>query len=503
MQDTMSALPKSATGIAGLDQVLGGGLPAGRLYLVLGDPGTGKTTLGMQFLLEGVKRGERTLYITLSETKEEVQQVASSHGWSLDGVALYELDAAEHVLGLDAEPSMFDTSEVEFRATSRSIVKEIERVEPQRVIFDSLSELALLARDPLAFRRELLMLKQIFIERGATVILLSDRTTAEVDRQLQSLTHGVIRMEELAPEFGGERRRLRVQKMRGSTYRGGYHDYQIATGGLIVYPRLLAVAATSKRSAEPLSSGVPGFDSLLGGGLPRGHSTLLMGPAGSGKSTIIAKFLASALMRGEPAAFLLFDESTESFLTRSERLGIELRTHVQSGLLDIDIINAAELCPGELTQRVLDQVEQRSTSLVAIDSLNGYIHAMPEERFLTMHLHELLSYLNQVGVTTLLSLAQHGVVGSMSSPADLTYIADAVLLMRFFEALGEIRRAISMVKNRGGGHEHSIRELSIGPTGISIGEPLVEFQGVLTGVPVFTGDPRALLGERQAQRDAD
>jgi len=463
------------------------------MYLVLGHPGTGKTTLGMQFLLEGAKRGERTLYISLSETQAEIRQVAASHGWSLDSVDLFELSGAEQVLGLDRESSMFDPCEIEFRATSRSIIDTIERVNPSRVVFDSLSELALLARDALAFRRELLMLKQLFIDRGVTVLLLSQLAVAKADQQLQSLAHGVLLLEELAPEFGAERRRLRLQKLRGSKCRGGYHDYRIETGGLVVYPRLIAGEHAANSRPLPLHSGVPGFDTMLGGGLPGGNSTLLMGPAGSGKSTIVAQLVASALARGEPAAMLLFDESIEVFVRRAESLGIELRAHLQTGLLRISVINAAESCPGELSNRVRDEVEQRQIGILVIDSLNGYTHAMPEERFLTLHVHELLAYLNHVGVTTLLTLAQHGLVGPMSSPADLTYIADAILLTRFFESQGEIHRAISMVKNRAGGHESSIREFRIGPKGIHIGEPLAQFHGVLTGTPTFTGDPATLM----------
>jgi circadian clock protein KaiC len=494
-----SVVPRSATGIAGLDDVLGGGLPSSRLYLVLGHPGTGKTTLGMQFLREGAIKGERVLYVSLSETKTEIHQVASSHGWSLDGVDLYELTAAEQVLGLDRESSMFDPSEVEFRETSRSIVQQIDHIRPSRVVFDSLSELAMLARDPLAFRRELLMLKQVFIERGSTVLLLSDQTTPDADLQLQSLTHGVITLEELAPKFGAERRRLRVLKLRGSKYRGGYHDYRIDTGGLVVFPRLIASEHGSSTSAAPLSCGVPGFDELLGGGLPRGNSTLLMGPAGSGKSSIIGQFVAAALAEGEPATLLLFDEGRESFLRRSALLGADLRPHLATGLLSIDVVNAAELSPGELSQRVRTDVEQRGIKLIAIDSLNGYIHAMPEEHFLTLHIHEILTYLNQLGVTTVITLAQHGLVGSMSSPVDLTYVADAVVLMRFFEANGEIHRAISMVKNRAGNHEKSIREIRFGAGGVSISEPLVNFRGVLTGVPDFTGDHNELLKRGDAK----
>ncbi|NJK33002.1 MAG: AAA family ATPase [Deltaproteobacteria bacterium] len=501
MTVTKLELQKTSTGIVGLDDILGGGWPMGRLYLVLGNPGTGKTTLGMQFLLEGVNAGERVLYMSLSETTAEIGQVAASHGWSLDGVALYELSAAEQVLGLARESSMFDPSEVEFRATTRAILQEIERVEPTRVVFDSLSELALLAREPLAFRRELLLLKQVFLARGATVLLLSDQTTPDADLQLQSLTHGVLELEELAPEFGGERRRLRVRKLRGSKYRSGYHDYRIETGGLLVFPRLVPAEHSKVDVGEPLSSGMADFDALLGGGLPRGSSTLLMGPAGSGKSTLVAQFVAAALGEGHSVLLILFDETTESFLRRSEKLGIGLLRFVDEGLLTLTLVNAAELCPGELSTLVREHVERSGTKLVVLDSLNGYIHAMPEERFLLLHIHELLTYLNLVGVTTLMTLAQHGFVGSMRSPVDLTYMADAVLLLRFFESQGRILRAISMVKNRVGGHENTIRQISIESGGIRLGQPLTQFQGVLTGVPIFTGDSMTLLEQTRAEPD--
>lgn len=484
------------SGIEGLDDILHGGWPAERMYLVIGQPGTGKTTLGLQFLLDGCRRGESVLYISLSETWDEVVHVARSHGWDLTGVAAYELTAAEKALGLADQQTMFDPSEVEFRETTRSILERIQSLRPRRVVFDSLSELALLAREPLAFRREILLLKRALIDHGATVLFLSDSTTPEADLQLQSLAHGVVVLEELAPEYGPERRRLRVRKLRGTKFRGGYHDFRIETGGVHVFPRLVASEHGEPISGEPLRSGLEALDALTGGGLRPGSSTLILGPAGSGKSSIASQYALGALRAGDRAAIFSFDESTDMLLRRTSGVGQPLAEHLASGALLVRQVDPAEMTPGEFVHAVRQAVEQHGAHYVSIDSLNGYIYAMPQERFLHLHVHELLSYLSQKGVVTTLLLAQHGVVGTMNTPVDVTYVADAVMVLRVFEARGRMRRAVSMLKKRDGMHESTIRELEIRPGALHIGEALDDFQGVFTGVPSISGSHDALPGAR-------
>jgi circadian clock protein KaiC len=475
-----------STGIAGMDDVLQGGWPQGRMYLIEGFPGTGKTTVGLQFLLEGAARGEPVLYISLSESKGEIEHVVRSHGWALDGVSLFELDAARKALGLEDQQTMFDPSDVEFRETNRLIVEEVERVAPTRVVFDSLSELALLARDPLAFRREVLMLKRVFADNSATVLLLSDATSPEeCDRQLHSLAHGVLKLEALAPDYGADRRRLLVVKLRGTKFRAGYHDYRIDTGGVQVYPRLVASEHHQHYPKTPLVSDIPALDSLLGGGLARGSSTLLMGPAGSGKSSLLAQFAFAALSRGEAAVICLFDEGKESFLLRSAALGLPLDEYVTNGKLVLRQIDPAEMTPGEFVHLIRAAVEGHGAQFVGIDSLNGYIYAMPEERFLTLHVHELLAYLNQRGVATLMLLTQHGLLGAVSTPADVTYVADALILLRFFEDHGRLNRAISVLKKRHSAHENTIRRLAFEGSRITVGDSLDHLKGVLSGLPTF------------------
>jgi circadian clock protein KaiC len=482
------------TGIAGLDDVLRGGLPTGRTYLVIGYPGSGKTTLGLQFLLNGVANGEPGLLLSLSETRDELDGVAQSHGWSLDGISTYDLNAAEHSLGLDGEQTMFDPSDVEFRATSAGILAEIDRVRPRRVLFDSVSELSLLTADPLAFRRELLRLKRFLQERGITAILSSDSANPDADRQLESLAHGVVILEALAPEYGAERRRLLVRKLRGVAFRGGFHDYRIVKGGLEVYPRLVAAEHVQQQTGGTIASGIPELDALTGGGIARGSSTLVMGPAGSGKSTILSQYARSVLAAGEKVSINLFDESKATFLLRSRSLGNSLEEFVESGALILRSIDPAECSPGELIQMIRRDVDDHDVRLVGVDSLNGYVYAMPEEGFLTVHIHELISYLGHLGVSTFLVLAQHGLVGQVSSSsADITYTADSVIVFRFFEAKGEIRRAISMLKKRHGRHEETIREYSLRNGKIEVGPPLSAFQGVLSGIPTFVGDAEKLV----------
>jgi len=485
-----------ATGNDGLDQVLNGGLPANRLYLVEGDPGTGKTTFALQFLLEGARQGEPVLYVTLSETKEELIAVARSHGWSLDGINIYELIPPEESLKTETQYTIFHPSEVELGDTTKAVIEEVERIQPRRIVFDSLSEMRLLARDPLRYRRQILALKQFFTGRKCTVLLLDDRTSTADDLQVQSIAHGVLMLEQLALDYGTERRRLRVVKLRGSRFRGGFHDFKILTGGVEVYPRLVAAEHRQPFVKESISSAVPELDALLGGGLDRGTSTLVMGPAGSGKSSLASQFVMCAARRGELVASFLFDEGINIHLARAASLGTDMRADVEAGRIKLQQIDPAELSPGEFAHHVRRVVEEDGARVVVIDSLNGYLQAMPDERFLTVQMHELLSYLNQQGVVTLLVMAQHGFMGSqMGTPVDVSYLADTVILVRYFEALGTVRRAISVIKKRTGFHEDTIRELRLSTKGIEVGNPLREFHGVLTGVPTYSGQSDTLAME--------
>ena len=479
---------KKATGIAGLDNVLGGGLPANRIYLVEGEPGAGKTTLALQFLLEGARLGDSGLYVTLSETKEELELVAESHGWSVDGFSIYELAPQEDSLKSESQYTIFHPSEIELGETTSAVLKEVERIKPQRIVFDSLSEMRLLARDPLRFRRQILALKQYFARRQSTVLLLDDKVSQLQDLQLQSIVHGVLSLEQLAIEYGAERRRLRVIKMRGSRYRGGYHDFKIETGGLVVFPRLVAANCRQDFVKETVTSNIKEIDLLLGGGLDRGTSTLIIGPAGSGKSTLGAQFAAAAAARGEKSAIFVFDEVRETYISRVIGIGTDIQKYVVEGLMTIQQVDPAELSPGEFAHAVQDSVNSGGARTVVIDSLNGYLNAMLEEHFLAVQMHELLTYLNQQGVITLLIMAQHGFLGqTVGAPADVSYLADTVLMLRYFEADGAVHRALSVVKKRTGKHERTIRKLEISSDGVRVGKALTEFQGVLTGVPVFSG----------------
>ncbi len=481
-----------STGIAGLDHVLYGGLPAHRLYLVEGDPGVGKTTLALHFLLAGAAAGERTLYITLSETEDEVRSIADSHGWSLDGIAMFELSALEQQMRFDAENTVFRPSDVELTETTAALLRRVEEVQPDRVVFDSLSEMRLLAQSALRYRREVLNLKQYFSTKKSTVLLLDDRTAEAGDQQLLSLAHGVLTLDQLAPEYGGDRRRMRISKLRGAAFRTGYHDVRIEHGGMKVFPRLVPSEHHAEFTRGSISSGNGSLDALLGGGIDRGTSTLLIGAAGSGKSTIAAQYITAAASRGERAAIFAFDELRATAIHRADALGMGMSGHVAAGRVVLQQVDPAELSPGELAHRAIELVEQQNVRIVAIDTLNGYIHAGPQDRFLYAQLHEMLTYFGQRGVTTLMVLAQAGMIGQMHSPVDVSYIADNVLLFRYFESNGRIRKAISVVKKRTGPHEDTIRELNITGSGISIGEPLREFHGVLTGVPTFHGDQKDL-----------
>ena len=479
-----------ATGIAGLDNVLDGGLTANRIYLIEGDPGSGKTTVGLQFLLEGRRAGEHGMYVSLSETKEELDGVAQSHGWSLDGIHCYELLPSDDSLNPDAQSRLFHPSEVELSDTTRSILGEVARRQPRRVVFDSLSEMRLLAQHPLRYRRQVLALKQFFIGRNCTVLLLDDRTSAENDLQLHSLAHGVITLQHLAQEYGAERRRLRVVKMRGSPFRGGYHDFIIRTGGLEVFPRLVAAEHHRAFPMQPLASGVAELDALLGGGLDRGTSTLLMGPAGSGKSTISAQFVCAAAANGEKSIVFSFDEGLGTLLGRAKGLGLNVARSIESGHVKVQQVDPAELSPGQFIHAIRRAVEEQGARLVVIDSLNGYMNAMPEERFLTIQLHEMLTYLAQQGVVTIMVVAQQGLLGSnMQTPVDASYLADTVIALRYFESQAKIRRAVSVIKKRSGRHEDTLRELKLGNEGLQVGGPLEQYHGVLSGIPSSLSAP--------------
>ncbi len=501
VSETNDNLPRLlATGIAGLDDVLAGGLTSNRLYLVEGSPGSGKTTLAMSSLLEGVRRGEKGLYVTLSETRAELTAVAKSHGWSLDGIEVLELVAPESELEPDNQSAMFQPSEIELGVTTKAILAEVARVKPKRVVIDSLSELRLLAQSSLRYRRQVLALKQYFIGRECTVFLLDDLTSEIEDLQLQSIAHGVVTLEQLSPEYGAERRRLRITKLRGQKYRGGYHDFIIQKGGLDVFPRLVAGEHLRGQKRGVLKSDNAGLDTLLGGGLHYGTSTVLIGPAGSGKSTIAIQYARAAAARGERSVVFAFDERLETVLERTEGLGMDISKFIESGLISIKPIDTAELSPGEFAHLVRRAAEGEAgkpgVKVVIIDSLNGYLNAMPEERFLSAQLHELLTFLGHKGIVTFLLVAQHGLIGQMVTPIDTTYLADTVILFRFFEAMGEVRQALSVVKKRSGKHERTIRELSLGANGITIGEPLREFHGVLGGTPTYRGPEQAIAGSK-------
>ena len=496
--ESPAASPEPAlchTGIAGLDDILGGGLPRERFYLVLGDSGVGKTTLSLQFLLNGRDAGEPTLYVTLSETKDEIFAVARSHGWDLSNVHIIELSAIEDQISDGGRSTLFHPSEVELNETTRLILDEVERIRPQRLVLDSLSELRLLAGEPLRYRRQLLALKQFFIGRQCTVLMLDDRVDVSRDLEAQNIVHGVLVLQNLAPEYGGERRRLRVLKLRGVAFRGGYHDYVLQRGGLAVFPRLVA----AKQGAAPLSgqlaSGVPGLDALLGGGLDLGTSNLIIGPAGTGKTVIATAFAVAAAARGERVEIFTFDETRGVFLARARLLGQDLLKHLDSGLLGLHQLDPAELSPGEFAHRVREGVRQ-GVKLVVIDSVNGYLAAMPDERHLGLHLHELCAFCSQSGAVLLMLAEQTGVIGVVQNQVDVTYLADTVVMMRHFEASGEIRQAISMVKKRSGFHERSIREMRIDSQGLRVGEPLHSFRGVLTGTPVYEGRGDQMMPSR-------
>lgn len=484
------------TGVPGLDTILRGGLLPDALYLVKGSPGTGKTTIGLQFLLEGASRGERCLYLGLSETRGQVAALARSFGWSIEGVHLHDMRRRGEAEPEGGTYTVFSPHEVELEETAREILAQVDRVRPDRLVLDSLSEIRLLADDAFRYRRALLRLSDQIVSRHCTGLLIDVDVERDQGLVAETLVSGVVEVEQLSPDYGGDRRRLRVRKLRASESVGGYHDMAIAKGGVRVFPRLVASEHRSMHSSAEVPSGIEGLDRLLGGGLDRGTSTVLVGPAGTGKSTIAAQFVSRAAARGEKGAILCFDESPTNLLVRASGLGLALRDHVEAGWVHVRAVDPAEWSPGELTDAVRALVDAGHRLLV-IDSLNGYVNAMPEERFLAAHLHELLAYLSEKGVVTLLPLAQHGFVAGSESPFNISYIADTVLLFRYFEAAGEVRQAVSVMKKRTGAHERSIRELRFGPTGVSVGEPLLNFQGVLSGIPQIL-DRDALRAGRES-----
>ena len=491
------SIDRALTGISGLDSILGGGLPSNHLYLVDGEPGAGKTTLALQFLLEGARHGEKGLYVTLSESSSELRGVAESHGWDIGSIEVFELTAA----GAPAEEyTIFHPAEVELQETVGEVLAAVERTNPTRIVFDSLSEMRLLAREPLRFRRQILALKQFFAGRQCTVLLLDDRSAPEGDIQLHSLAHGVIALEHLAMEYGSERRRVQVTKLRGVHFHGGYHDFRICTGGIEVYPRVRSTRPTSRPPVEQVSSSSPALDALLGGGLDRGTSTLIMGAAGTGKTVLTVQYMVAAVQRGARVRLFMFDERVHTFRSRAEGLGIDLSDAIASGRLSIMQIEPASMSPGEFANEVVRAVERDGVSMIVIDSVNGYMNAMSDERLLGVQLHELLSFLANNGVTSILTLVQRGVFGGpVDEVADVSYLADTVILLRYFEYQGAVRGAISVVKKRSGAHEHSIRECRVAQGGLEVGAPLSAFRGVLTGVPEYTGQDAPLMSEAPDQ----
>jgi circadian clock protein KaiC len=485
---------KARTGVEGLDTILGGGLSVGHVFLLEGNPGTGKTTIALKFLMEGEPAGERGLYITLSETEQELRLSAASHGWTIGkGIDIFELVPPESLLDADQHQSLLYSSDLELGETTKLIFQAFERVKPTRVVLDSLSEIRLLAQSSLRYRRQILVLKHYFARQGATVLLLDDMTTENLDKTVHSVVHGVIHLEELAPTYGAERRRVRITKYRGQAYRGGYHDFAIRRGGIVVFPRLVAAEHRTPFPRHVMTTNMPEFDALLGGGLDRGSSALIIGPSGTGKSTVSIQFAIAAIERGESAAIFVFDEELGLLFSRTRSMGFDLEALRDRGSLLIEQVDAAEMSPGEFTARVRDRVDRAQVKTVVIDSLNGYQAAMPEENALILHIHELLQYLNRQGASTFLTVAQHGLIGDMQSPVDVTYLADTVILLRYFEASGRVKRAVSVIKKRTGAHEDTIREFQIGQGGLTIGAPLTGFQGVLRGVPVLVrgaGDQR-------------
>ncbi|WP_025602729.1 ATPase domain-containing protein [Burkholderia sp. WSM2230] len=482
------------SGIEGIDDILGGGLTPHRMYLVEGAPGTGKTTLALQFLLEGVEEGQVGLYITLSETRSELISVADSHGWDLSQFHILELLSDE---GLDPqfEQTVLHPAEVELGETVRNVIQQVEQIKPSRIVLDSLSELRLLSQNALRYRRQILALKRYFATRECTVLLLDDNTSDPSDIQLHSIAHGVITLDNVVHDYGGNRRRVRIAKMRGIKFREGYHDFSLDTGGIKVYPRLVAAEHHADFDTEMTSTGTAGLDTLLGGGLIPGTNALIVGPSGVGKTTTVVSCLIAALERGERCVYYVFDETLVTLIARCATVGMNLQPYVDSGLLTLRQIDPAEISPGEFASDVRISVEQKGVKYVAIDSLNAYLQAMPGERYLLLQMHELLGYLNQQGIVTMLVLGQHGIIGEIQSDIDISYLSDVVILFRYFEHHGEVLTAVTAVKSRANAHERSIRQFRLTAKGVEVGEALRDFEGVLSGLPAYRGST-ALLGAR-------
>lgn len=476
-----------STGISGLDNILGGGLTKERLYLVEGDPGSGKTTMALQFLVEGARLGETVLYITLAENEVELRAVADAHGFSMDGVTVHEVIPEESLLDPGQQYTVLHPTEVELGETNSLILAMVEKLGPTRVVIDSLSELQLLSGSALRYRRHVLALKQYFAKRACTALLLDDKTSVRGDQQVRSVAHGVISLQHTDSEYGAERRVIRVLKYRGIAFRRGPHDYSIVTGGIVVYPRLVAAETRGFTPQVQMSSGLPELDALLGGGIEQGSSTLISGPPGTGKSSLATQFVVAVTKRGQPAAMFLFEESFNTVLNRGHGMSMDLREPYESGLLKVSQIDPAELSPGEFTHLVCRAADE-GAKVVVIDSLNGYLNAMPEAQYLTTHLHEVLTYLGQRGVVTILIGVQNGIVGEMTTGIDVSYMADNVLVLRYFEARGSVEKAISVFKKRGSAHETTLRRYRMTADGIRVGNVLDNFQGILTGVPVFIDD---------------
>ncbi|HEX7154122.1 MAG TPA: ATPase domain-containing protein [Thermoanaerobaculia bacterium] len=466
------------TGISGLDEVLRGGLPEHQMYFIQGDPGAGKTTLSFQFLLEGVRRGEKTLYVTLSASSRDLSRVARSHGWTLDGIDIYE----QFQTASGADTTIFRPAEIELAKTVKAILDAIDARQPDRVVIDSLAEIRLLSESALRYRKQLLTLKEFFRERRITALVLDDRSVAARDSEVQGLAEGVIVLCASAPMYGNTRRRLEVVKLRGVAFRGGFHDFTIDKGGLTVFPRLTAGEHRVSRDEGVIVSGIAEMDALVGGGLERGTTTMIMGPAGVGKSSLALQFATTAAAAGEKVAFFIFEEHITVFLKRAASLGFELPKLIESGHMRVYQIDPAEMSAGEFAHAIRTAVEKDEGSVIVIDSLNGYFNAMPEEHFLTLHLHELLSYLASAAATTILIVSQHGALGHVSSPVDVSYLADAVILLRYYETHGAFRRAISMLKKRTSIHEQSVRDYQLTASGVRVGKVLTEFRGILSGM---------------------
>src|SRR5215469_14164162 len=480
-----SEIVRSPSGCRGLDDILGGGYPTGHVYLIEGEPGTGKTTLALQFVAEGLRKGEKTLYVTLSESRAELLMVAGRHGLRVEGLHILELKPNEQDLKLESQYTVFHPAEVELKDRVEMIMKDVDQHRPDRLVIDGLSEVRMLAKDPLRFRRQILSLKE-YAPSNCTVLLLDDRSSRHEELELHSIVHGVVTLGRIHREFGRTRRRLEVTKLRGSAFREGYHDYIIQEGGVVVFPRLIAAEHTAFGDPHDIvPSGIPELDALVGGGLDRGTSTLLMGPAGCGKTSLALRWLTTAAERGENTAAFIFEETIGTLLQRAAGLGMDIKSHLDEGRITLAHLDPAEMSPGEFVDQVRQEIEERGATTIAIDSLNGFLQAMPGEQFLALHLHELLTYLNNRGVVTLMVLAQVGMIGSaIETPIEVSYLADNILVLRYFEPRGEVRQPISMIKTRSGPHEHSIRELRLASNRIAVGQPLNNFQGVLSGIPV-------------------